>query len=539
MSTALRIALAQVQFWVGDVDGNVERMLARVATARDAGADLIAFPELALLGYPPDDLLLRSGLPAAVARGLERLAGAAQGIAIVLGHPQFADGACYNAASVLADGCLQASYRKQRLPNYGVFDEKRHFRAGSGPCVVAIKGRRIALSICEDAWGPQPAAQAKAAGAELLLNINASPFALGKAALRRQTLAARVAETGLPLLYVNCVGGQDELVFDGDSMYLAADGRVQALGQCFTEALLYVDMQPDGSLSSADGPAQPMPDEALVYQALVCGIRDYVNRNGFKGVLLGLSGGIDSALTLALAADALGPERVWAVGMPSRYTADISVTDAAEQAHSLGVRYEEIPIEPLVDAFGTALSTQLAGTEPDITEENLQSRSRGLLLMALSNKFQHMVLATGNKSEMATGYATLYGDMCGGFAPLKDVYKTWVYRLANYRNTQGVVIPERVITRAPSAELRADQVDQDSLPPYDELDAIIRAYVEGNHSSAQIVAQGFDAATVQRVTGMIRRNEYKRRQAPPGPKVTPCAFGRERRYPLTAVYGEL
>lgn len=539
MSTALRIALAQVQFWVGDVDGNVERMLARVATARDAGADLIAFPELALLGYPPDDLLLRSGLPAAVARGLERLAGAAQGIAIVLGHPQFADGACYNAASVLADGRLQATYRKQRLPNYGVFDEKRHFRAGREPCVVAIKGRRIALSICEDAWGPQPAAQAKAAGAELLLNINASPFALGKAALRRQTLAARVAETGLPLLYVNCVGGQDELVFDGDSMYLAADGRVQALGQCFTEALLYVEVQPDGSLSSADGSAQPMPDEALVYQALVCGIRDYVNRNGFKGVLLGLSGGIDSALTLALAADALGPERVWAVGMPSRYTADISVTDAAEQARNLGVRYEEIPIEPLIDAFGTALSTQLAGTEPDITEENLQSRSRGLLLMALSNKFQHMVLATGNKSEMATGYATLYGDMCGGFAPLKDVYKTWVYRLANYRNTQGVVIPERVITRAPSAELRADQVDQDSLPPYDELDAIIRAYVEGNHSSAQIVAQGFDAATVQRVTGMIRRNEYKRRQAPPGPKVTPCAFGRERRYPLTAVYGEL
>jgi NAD+ synthase (glutamine-hydrolysing) len=542
MTRVLRIAAAQLNLWVGDLDGNAAKIIAAAAKARDEmGALLLLTPELSLLGYPPDDLLLRAALPGAIEAGLERIRQASNGIHIVVGHPEFAAGATYNAASVFRDGRLLARARKQLLPNYGVFDEKRHFTPGSGGTTTfELAGRRLGLCICEDVWGPQPAASAKAAGADLLLNINASPYNIGKPAERLAVLRSRAAETGLPIVYVNCVGGQDELVFDGDSSAIAGDGRLGFRAPQFEEGVFAIDF--DGTVPSgvirADDPA-PSSAAAEIYAALVQATRDYVDRNGFPGALVGLSGGIDSALVAAIAADALGPERVWAVSLPSRYTMGISNDDARIQAAALGIRYSVLPIEPVFTAFTETLGGEFAGRPVDLAEENLQSRSRGVLLMALSNKFGQVVLTTGNKSEMAVGYATLYGDMCGGFAPIKDVYKMRVYELARYRNTLGEVIPLRVIERPPSAELRADQKDSDSLPPYEILDPILEAYVERGLSIPQIAAMGFDAEVVKRVAGLVRRSEYKRRQAPPGPKVTPRAFGRERRYPITAVYGDL
>jgi NAD+ synthase (glutamine-hydrolysing) len=537
MSQPLQFALAQINLWVGDIDGNVDKIVRAATRARDElQADLIACPELALVGYPPDDLLLRTALPQAIAAGVERLLAEVHGITLVVGLPEYTDGALYNAALVIRDGAVIASSRKQLLPNYGVFDEKRHFTPGSRTTVFELRGLRVGLCICEDVWGPGPAAQARAAGAQVLININASPFEIDKAAGRLQVLRERVAETGLPVLYVNLVGGQDDLVFDGGSMAVNADGELGFAAPQFVEEVYPVHF--DGQrFSGVSAPASG--EEAQVYAALVQATRDYVDRNGFPGALVGLSGGIDSALIAAIAADALGPDRVWAVSLPSRYTADMSNDDARIEAEALGIRYSVIPIENAFQAFDGLLAPSFAGRAPDLTEENLQSRCRGVLLMALSNKFGHVVLTTGNKSEMAVGYATLYGDMCGGFAPIKDVYKTLVYRLARYRNTLGAVIPERVITREPTAELRNDQKDSDSLPPYDVLDPILRAYVEGSRSIPEIVAMGFDEATVRRVAGLVRRSEYKRRQAPPGPKVTHRAFGRERRYPLTAQYGDL
>ncbi|MGQ3055893.1 MAG: NAD+ synthase [Nevskia sp.] len=542
MNKPLVLAAAQLNLWVGDLDGNVAKIIASAVKARDElGAQLVATPELSLLGYPPDDLLLRTALPQAIDAALAQIAAASQGIHIVVGHPEWADGRTYNAASVYRDGLLVARARKQLLPNYGVFDEKRHFEPGAaGATVFALDGLRIGLCICEDIWGPGPAAAAKAAGAELLLNINASPYHVGKPAERLAVLRQRVAEVGLPIVYVNCTGGQDELVFDGDSMAVAADGMPGFRAPLFEEGVYPIAIdagQPRGALRAEASV------EAEIYTGLVQATRDYVTRNGFPGVLLGLSGGIDSALIAAIAADALGPDQVWAVSLPSRYTLDMSNDDARIEAERLGIRYSVLPIEKPFAAFGETLAPLFGDRPIDLTEENMQSRSRGVLLMALSNKFGSVVLTTGNKSEMAVGYATLYGDMCGGFAPIKDVYKTRVYALSRYRNSLAPagrpVIPERVIERPPTAELRPDQKDSDSLPPYEVLDPILEAYVEQCRSIPEIVGMGFEEATVRRVASLVRRSEYKRRQAPPGPKVTQRAFGRERRYPITARYGDL
>ena len=537
MTRKLVLGVAQLNLWVGDIEGNVSKIIAAAHKARDElRADLVACPELSLVGYPPDDLLLRTAMPERIESGVSRLLAEVHGIALVFGLPEYADGVIYNAAYVIRDGRIIARYRKQQLPNYGVFDERRHFHRGHAPCVFELNGRKLGLTICEDIWLSQPAAQAREAGADLLININASPFHIGKVVERRRTLDMRVAETGLPIVYVNCVGGQDDVVFDGDSFAVQADGALAFSAPLFEEGVFPITVE-GGRLLGTQRPQQN--EDGIVYHALVQAVRDYVNRNGFPGALIGMSGGIDSALVAAIAVDALGAQRVWGVSMPSRYTADMSNDDARIQAERMGIKYSMLPIEPAFQTFTQTLASEFSGRAADLTEENLQSRSRGVLLMALSNKFGHVVLPTGNKSEMAVGYATLYGDMCGGFAPIKDVYKTLVYRLCRYRNTLGEVIPERVITRPPSAELRPDQKDSDSLPPYEVLDPILEAYVEEQLSIPEIVKQGFAEADVKRVAMLVRRSEYKRRQAAPGPKVTRCAFGRERRYPITAVYGDL
>jgi NAD+ synthase (glutamine-hydrolysing) len=554
MPQTLVLAAAQLNLWVGDVEGNTGKIIEAARKARDElHADLVICPELSLIGYPPDDLLLRTAVPRLIDSGVRRLLAEVQGITLLFGLPEYAGGQIYNAAYVIRDGKLVAHYRKQQLPNYGVFDERRHFKRGHDACVFELKGRRIGLTICEDIWFPEPAAQARAAGAELLININASPFNIGKSAERRRALDSRVAEAHLPIVYVNCVGGQDDIVFDGDSCAVRADGSVAFAAPLFEEGVFPIAFS-DGDLQGRL--RAPQSEDAVTYGALVQGLRDYVNRNGFPGALIGMSGGIDSALVAALAVDALGAARVWGVSMPSRYTADMSNDDARIQAERMGIRYSLLTIEPMFEAATQTLAGEFQGRAVELTEENIQSRSRGMLLMALSNKFGHIVLPTGNKSEMAVGYATLYGDMCGGYAPIKDVYKTLVYRLCRYRNSieaapasyednlrrggpQGPIIPERVITRPPSAELRPDQKDSDSLPPYEILDPILQAYVEAQLSIPEIIKKGFAEADVRRVAGLVRRSEYKRRQAAPGPKVTACAFGRERRYPITAVYGDI
>ena len=533
----LRIAAAQLNFWVGDIAGNVARIITAANEARDTlHADLVVFPELCVLGYPPDDLLQRSGLPAVIAEGLNRIGREVMGIHVIVGHPEYTEEGTYNAATVFRDRRVVARYRKQLLPNYGVFDEKRHFLPGKGSCVFEVGRVPVGLCICEDVWGPNPAAVAKLAGAELLVNINASPYTLDKGDERTGVLRQRAQETGLPILYVNCVGGQDDLLFDGDSTGINGDGSLGFRAPQFEENLYAVEFE-NGCLRGIQREEQAV--EAIVYRGLVQAIRDYVNRNGFKGALLGMSGGVDSALVAALAADALGPGRVWGVAMPSRYTLDMSNSDAADEAKRLGIRFDTISIEPPFKAFLESLGPLFGGKAADIAEENLQSRCRGVLLMGLSNKHGYLVLSTTNKSELAVGYGTLYGDMAGGFAPIKDVYKTLVYRLAAYRNTLGEVIPPRVLTRAPTAELRPDQTDQDSLPPYATLDAVLTAYVEEQRSIPEIVGMGHAEDTVRRVASLVRKSEFKRRQAPPGPKITDRAFGRDRRYPLTAVYGDV
>lgn len=541
MARNLRIALAQLNLLVGDVDGNVRKIIDWTSRAVEQfQADLIVFPELALTGYPPEDLLKRPDFRAVCEAGVERLKrDLPGGIAVIVGLPEWEEGRCYNSAFVLRDGGILASYRKQRLPNYGVFDELRYFIPGSEPCVFTLRGGTgepsgFGLTICEDIWHPEPIAQAKAAGARLLINLNASPYQHDKPSLREQTLRARVAEAGLPIVYVNLIGGQDELVFDGGSRVMDASGTIIHRLPMFEEALGCIEIGEDGAIRPADGIyTEPLDETAAIYRALVLAIRDYAHKNGFKGALLGLSGGIDSALTLALAVDALGADQVEAVMMPSRYTSDISQTDAAAEAQALGVVYHVVPIEPAFTAFQQMLAPVLHGRPSGTTDENLQARSRGVVLMGLSNATGKLLLTTGNKSEMAVGYATLYGDMAGGFAPLKDVPKMLVFRLARYRNTLAPVIPERVITRPPSAELRPNQKDEDSLPSYPVLDAILEAYIERMEGIPDIVARGFDEATVRRVIRMVDLAEYKRRQAPPGVKITSRAFGRERRFPIT------
>ncbi|WP_028630360.1 MULTISPECIES: NAD+ synthase [Pseudomonas] len=537
MRQSLRIVMAQLNLRVGDVQGNVERIIEEANAAREAWeADVIVFPELSLCGYPPEDLLLRSSMQRRIEHGLQRLRDEVRGIYLVVGYPWLEDEQRYNACAVIADGQLLATYYKQRLPNYRVFDEKRYFEPGHQPCVVDIKGVPVALSICEDVWFPEPMAQARAAGARLMLSLNASPFHLDKQLEREETLAERVAEGEMPVIYVNQVGGQDELVFDGGSFVIDASGLICQRAPAFVEGLYPVDVQlQEGHwLPRRTHCAELQELEASVYQALVVGVRDYVQKNGFRGVVLGLSGGIDSALTLAIAADALGAERVEAVMMPYHYTAQISLEDAEIEARLLGVTYRVLPIAPVVDAFQQVLAPEFEGYARDASEENLQARCRGTLLMAISNKKGSLVLTTGNKSELAVGYATLYGDMAGGFDVLKDVPKSLVFRLAEYRNSLGPVIPPRVIERPPSAELAPGQQDEDSLPPYAVLDEILKLYIEHDLSANAIIAEGFDEDTVNRVLSMVDRNEYKRRQAAVGIRVTQRGFGRDRRYPITS-----
>ena len=535
MST-LQLVLAQINLLVGDIPGNTDQVVEVARRAhREHDADLVLFPELTLCGYPPEDLLLRASMQKRIDAALATLKEAQLPCAVLIGYPRVVAGTVLNMAGLIQDGELVAEYAKQKLPNYQVFDEWRYFVPGEQACVVNIKGIPTAITICEDIWHPEPVAQAERAGAKLMLNINASPFHRGKAQ-QRQALLGRQAQAGnMPIVYVNSIGGQDELVFDGGSFAVDADGTLRARAPEFVESLLPVTVTADdnGVRLAPGNDAKPLEDLASVYQALVLGVRDYVNKNGFKGVVLGLSGGIDSALTLAVAVDALGPDRVEAVMMPFRYTSDLSKNDAADQARRLGIHYRVISIEGIFDAAMQALAGEFAGTERDTTEENIQARSRGMLLMAISNKKGFMVLTTGNKSEMAVGYATLYGDMVGGYNALKDVPKILVYELSRYRNSVSEVIPETVITREPSAELAPDQVDSDSLPPYEVLDEILRLYIDLDHSAADIIGMGFDEATVMRVVRLVDRNEYKRRQSAVGVRISERGFGRDRRYPIT------
>jgi NAD+ synthase/NAD+ synthase (glutamine-hydrolysing) len=531
---SLKVAIAQMNAVVGDIAGNAAKILDFARRAKKQGADALLTPELALCGYPPEDLLLREDFYAACAARMEELARQLPDIPVIVGHPLNDAGKRFNAATLIGEGKLLATYRKQRLPNAEVFDEKRYFESGGTPCVVTIKGVRCGINICEDVWNAGVADQARDAGAEVLFVLNASPYHMGKQAQRAGILRKRVETTGLPVVYVNLVGGQDELVFDGGSFVLDTSGELRCQLPKFEEALEIVEIAGCGPLSGLFVPEQPI--EAEVYRALVLGVRDYLGKNGFPGAIIGLSGGIDSALTLCVAVDALGADKVRAVMMPSPYTAEISLADSREMIRRLGVRYDEIPIAPAMLTFAAMLEKEFAGLPADTTEENLQARIRGMILMALSNKTGSLVLTTGNKSEMAVGYCTLYGDMAGGFAVIKDIVKTLVYRLARWRNTVGDVIPERIITRPPSAELKPGQTDQDSLPPYDALDAIVEATMEHDLSPREIIAQGHKEADVRRVVRLLKINEYKRRQAPVGIRVTQRGFGKDWRYPITNRY---
>jgi NAD+ synthetase len=539
LSRTLRIALAQFDFPVGAVLENATRITAMIAEARDRhGVDLVLFPELAVSGYPPEDLLSRPAFLEACERALHRIAAECEGITAVVGWPQSAGSVVYNAASVLRDGDIALTYRKRELPNYAVFDERRHFAVDpdGGACCFEVKGVKVGLVICEDLWFAEPLHETAELGAELVVVPNASPFESDKFAQRDALLAQRVQESGVALAYLNLVGGQDELVFDGASVLADGDGGVHAAARGFEDHWLVADFDADTRRFTHRQWVEENDEgrESLAYRAIVRGIRDYCVKNGFDRVWLGLSGGIDSGLVLALAVDALGARNVAAVRLPSRYTSDLSNDLAEDQARLLGVRLETIAIEAPFEGFLKALAPLFDGLEPGIAEENLQSRCRGALMMALSNKFGGLLLTTGNKSEYAVGYATIYGDMCGGFAPIKDLYKTEVVALCRWRNAQSPAIPEEVITRPPSAELRENQTDQDSLPPYDVLDGILVRHVDLERSVAEILAEGYDPATVERVLKLVRINEWKRRQSAPGPKLSKRAFGRERRYPITS-----
>ncbi len=537
----LRCVLAQLNLVVGDVEGNTSSIIAAADRARaELRGDVLMVPELAVSGYPPEDLLFHSGMRSQVARSIGRLKAEVRGITLIAGYPEYDGDHIYNSALVIRDGAVLANHRKACLPNYRVFDEKRYFTPGTKPTVIELNGIQTGILVCEDIWEPEPAGQARGAGAQVLLVINASPYEVNKQHQREnEVVRARVAETGIPLVFVNLVGGQDELVFDGNSFVMDAHGQVTSRAPAVTEDLYPVDLT-----LGADGVVRPSPgdkaalqgEEESVYGALVQGTRDYVEKHRFPGVVLGLSGGVDSALTLCIAVDALGSDRVHSVAMPSRYTSQMSKDDAAEQASWLRVKHSEISIEGMFEATLKALKEEFAGRPADTAEENIQSRCRGVLLMGISNKTGRMLLTTGNKSEMAVGYATLYGDMAGGFAPIKDCSKLLVYRLCAWRNAQSRVIPARVIERPPSAELRPDQKDTDSLPPYEILDPILEAFIEEDLSVDQIAARGFDRKVVGRILDLVKRNEYKRRQAPPGVRVSGRAFGRDWRYPITSGY---
>jgi NAD+ synthase (glutamine-hydrolysing) len=545
--------LAQINLLVGDVRGNLARVISESRRAyTELAADLVMFPELALSGYPPEDLLFHRGMRTQIERALQELRQAVPQIGVLFGYPEYDGEQIYNAAQLVRGGEVLGHYRKSCLPNYRVFDEKRYFAAGSAPALIDFDGYRLGLMICEDTWDPAPARAARRGGAEALLIINASPYEIHKQREREQVVGQRIGEVGLPVVYLNLIGGQDELVFDGNSFVMDASGRLAMRAGAFEEGLFCAELTRGGTgaagaagdAHTAGGAVVAVPgvvapelsDEQSVYRALVMGVRDYVLKHGFPGAVMGLSGGVDSALTLAVAVDALGAERVHAVMMPSRYTSQMSREDAAAQAQALGVSLSLISIEGMFEATLAALHEEFAGRAPDATEENIQARCRGLLLMAISNKTGRMLLTTGNKSEMAVGYATLYGDMAGGFAPIKDCSKMLVWRLARYRNSIAPVIPQRVIEREPSAELRPDQKDSDSLPPYEVLDAILEAFIEEDLSVEEICERGFERPVVARVLDMVKRAEYKRRQAPPGVRVSRRAFGRDWRYPITNGY---
>jgi NAD+ synthase (glutamine-hydrolysing) len=528
----IHICLAQLNVKVADIDNNTKKITQAINQARQKNADLIVFPELALCGYPPEDLLLRDDFHARIEQAIQHLCTKTTGIDVLLGTTTQKNGRLFNSALWIRDQKIIGTYHKQKRPNTGLFDEKRYFTSGKNTSIIALKGIQFGVLICEDLWYEQPILHTKNAGAQCILSLNASPFHDDKQNARINIMQQRIAETALPIIYTNLVGGQDEFLFDGHSCALNRQGELAMSAPPFEEGLFYLTLDKDANITP-----QPIKDYdklANIYNGLVLATRDYLQKNHFSGAIIGLSGGIDSALTLAIAADAIGAEQVHAIMMPSRYTADISLEDAKKQAETLGAHYEIIPIKPMFDTFLHSLSPSFKGLAPDQTEENIQARIRGTLLMALSNKTGNLVLTTSNKSEMAVGYATLYGDMAGGFAVLKDVYKTLVYQLAHYRNTLSPVIPTRVITRAPSAELAHDQLDQDSLPAYDVLDAIIKDFVENDLSPEQISAKGFDAKIVSRITKLIQINEYKRRQSPPGARITKKSFGRNRRYPITS-----
>lgn len=536
----LRIAMAQLDMLVGDITKNTQSVIDAANQARDhEGADVVVFPELTLTGYPPEDLLLRASLDPRIESALAKILAEVRDIYVVVGYPRRIDGELFNCAGVIYQGQLLVEYAKQKLPNFLVFDDKRYFSEGREAGLVDIKGVKVGLSICEDIWHPEPIAQAKAAGAELILNLNASPYHIEKMGEREALLHQRATEVTLPIVYVNYMGAQDELVYEGGSFVVNAKGEKIMQAPWFEAGLYSIDMIVDESQPNKVEPvagviAPTLDVEASVYQAMVLGLRDYITKNRFKGIVLGLSGGIDSALSLAVAVDAIGADRVQAVMMPYTYTSSISLHDAEEEANLLGVKYSVLPIESMVSAFTDVLAPEFEGYGKDTTEENLQARTRGVTLMAISNKKGYMVLTTGNKSEMAVGYATLYGDMVGGYSVLKDVFKTLVFKLCRYRNTLGYVIPERVITRPPSAELAPDQKDEDSLPSYDILDEILRMYIEEDQSADAILATNkFDRETVYRVLRLVDVNEYKRRQSPTGVRITARGFGRDRRYPIT------
>ena len=531
----MQIAMAQLNPLLGDCVGNAQAIFQAAQDAHQHGASLLLTPELSLTGYPPEDLLLRPGFiqeTQAVLQSLCKQLKELEGLTVIVGHPCKSDAGLRNSASVIQNGKVIATYFKQELPNHEVFDEKRYFVAGHNACVFDHHGLKLGVLLCEDIWHSEPARLAKNAGAQMLVVLNASPYHLQKEHTRYELLKEQSQSCGLPIVYLNMVGGQDELVFDGGSCAVNSHGELVFAMPQFQEGVGFIEVL--GGEPQRGMMAPSLTLEAQVYAALVMGTRDYVHKNRFPGVILGLSGGVDSALVLAIAVDALGPDQVRAVMMPSPYTAEISWLDARELASNLGVQYDEISIQEPVKAFEDALQAQFANLPSDTTEENIQARVRGTILMALSNKTGRLVLTTGNKSEMAVGYCTLYGDMAGGFAVIKDIAKTLVYQLCRYRNQIKPVIPERILTRPPSAELRPNQTDQDSLPPYEVLDAILARYMEQNQSSAEIIAAGYDSAAVQKITRLIQVNEYKRRQAPPGVRITARAFGRDWRYPITS-----
>jgi len=538
--TKLRIAIAQINLTVGDIEGNIEHIKRVINNCESKQADVIIFPELSLTGYPPEDLLWRPGLKTAIENGLEELKMLSHNTVSIIGHPEWSDNKLFNAATAFRNGEAITTYHKQELPNYSVFDEKRYFTAGTKPSVFTVNGIKLGITLCEDAWVSDPIKQARQAGAELIINLNASPFHYGKMEARESKVAERSIENQIPIVYVNLVGGQDELVFDGASFITNEQGKTIHREPAFVETQNIVEFEiRQNKLSLNNGLVTPHPPLAkAVYQTLVLGVRDYVRKSGFSSVVLGLSGGIDSALTLTIAVDALDAENVQTVMMPSRYTSKISVDDAEALAKNLNVKHRVISIEPSFKAFLSSLSDEFTDYAADVTEENIQARCRGIILMAISNKKGQMVLTTGNKSEMAVGYSTLYGDMAGGFDVLKDVPKSLVFLLARYCNRHQEIIPKRIIERPPSAELRDNQVDQDSLPPYHILDEILERYVEKDQAIDHIIERGFDKKMVLRVISLLDRNEYKRRQSPPGIRITARAFGKDRRYPMVSGYKE-